>query len=332
MNVSTAGFGPGLRYAFLVNPVSGSGKGRKIYEHLPDVLRGLGVSADSWTRELTASGEVSEQSRRILESHDRLIVAGGDGTIGQALQGMRLSGRGDTAMGVVPLGTGNDLARELGVLKVFRRHGLERLVATFLEDRILPMDLWEVQGKDVLANYLSFGTDGWITEAVGASRDLSGPRQSALRIKFDFVRAGLSSLSKRLPGDFHLRARLADGSIMERDLGGWKSLLALNVGSYASGILHPVRTRSDDGLLTLIAVPRLWNYLALAATSHFPSIQAVVQRKLLPVWQATSFEVSWSGPNALQIDGEGRRDLLVAGRLEVAQLGRMRFLSGRAAP
>jgi diacylglycerol kinase (ATP) len=331
MNVSTAGFGPGLRYAFLVNPVSGSGKGRQVYDQLPKILEGLGLTPASWTRVLTTHGGVPEQSRQILETHDRLIVAGGDGTIGQVLKGMRLAGRPDAALGVIPLGTGNDLARELDLLTVLRRQGLEKLVATFLEDRVVPMDLWEVGGQDVLANYLSFGADGWITEAVGDARDLSGSRQSALRIKFVFVRAGLSSLNKRLPADFRLCAKLSDGTTLERDLGGWRSLLALNVRSYASGILRPVRTRSDDGLLTLMAVPRLWNYVALAATSRFPGIQAFLQRRFLPVWQATSFEVSWSGPNALQIDGEGRRDLLAGGRLEVVHVGRMRFLSGRSA-
>jgi len=328
MNASTSGFGPGLRYGFLINPVSGSGRGRLVHDQLPDILDGLGLARSSWIRELTASKAVPEQARRILTECDRLVVAGGDGTIGQAMEGLRLSGRADAALGVIPLGTGNDLARELRLLDVFQRKGLRSLVSSLLEDRISPLDLWDVGGKAVLANYLSFGSDGWVTEVFGRSRDLSGSRHSTLGIKLGYARAGIGSLARHLPPSFHIRATLVDGSILERNLGGHRTLLALNVGSYASGILHPVRTRSDDGLLTLMSIPHLWNYPVLVATSAFPRLQGFFQRRMLPSWQVSSFEASWEGPNAVQVDGEGRRDLLESGRLEVVHAGRVRLLSG----
>ena len=331
MNDPTTGFGPGLRYGFLVNPVSGSGRGRLVHDQLPGILEGLGLSRSSWSIELTGSKAVPEQARRILTDCDRLVVAGGDGTIGQALEGLRLSGRLDAALGVIPLGTGNDLARELRLLEVFQRKGLRALVAELLEDRISPLDLWDVGGRAVLANYLSFGSDGWVTEIFGRSRDLSGARHSTLGIKLEFARAGIGSLSRHLPPSFRIRARLADGSLLERSLGGHRSLLALNVGSYASGILRPMRTRADDGLLTLMSIPHLWNYPVLVATSAFPRLQGFFQKRMLPSWQTTSFEATWSGANAVQVDGEGRRDLLESGRLEVVHAGRVRLLSGAGA-
>jgi diacylglycerol kinase family enzyme len=332
MNASTVGFGAGLRYGFLVNPVSGSGRGRLIHDQLPSILDGLGLPRSAWIRELTVPKAVPEQARRILSECDRLVVAGGDGTIGQALEGMRLSNRADAALGVIPLGTGNDLARELRLLEVFQDKGLGELVRTLLEDRISPLDLWDVGGRAVLANYLSFGSDGWVTEVFGRSRDLSGSRHSTLGIKLGYARAGIGSLARHLPQSFHIRARLADGSILDRGLGGHRSLLALNVGSYASGLLRPMRTRADDGLLTLMSIPHLWNYPVLVATSAFPRLQGFFQRRMLLSWQATSFEASWTGPNAVQVDGEGRRDLLSSGRLEVSHAGRARLLSGSGRP
>jgi len=328
MNGPSAGFGPGLRYGFLINPVSGSGRGRRVQEDLPSLLEGLGLSRSSWTSELTLPGELSAQACRILSECDRLIVAGGDGTIGQAMEGLRQSGRMDAALGVIPLGTGNDLARELRLLGVLERKGLSALLGALLEDRIVPMDLWDVGGRTVLANYLSFGVDGWITEVFGRSRNLAPGRHSTLAIKFGYAKAGLGSLSRRLPPDFRIRGRLADGSELDESLGGYKALLALNVGSYASGLLQPARTRADDGLLTLLALPRLWHYPVLLSSASLPRFQSMFQRRFLPLWQVSSFEATWSGRNALQVDGEGRRDLLSEGRLAVSLAGKVRMLSG----
>ena len=332
MSLPSAAFGPGLRYGFLVNPVSGSGRGRRVYDELPSVLDELGLPRTSWTRELTSSSGVPEQACRILSECDRLVVAGGDGTAGQAMEGLRRSGRSDAALGLIPLGTGNDLARELRLLEGFQRRGLPALLSALLEDRVVPLDLWDVGGRTVLANYLSFGVDGWITEVFGRSRQLvPGHRRSTAAIKFGYARAGLGSLLRRLPPDFRIEAQLHDGEAATIDLGTRKSLIALNVGSYASGMLRPVRTRADDGVLNLVCIPSLHHYWMLLATAWLPRLQAVVQRRHLPMWQVSRFTATWSGRNALQVDGEGRRDLLSDGRLEVTFAGKVRMLSGRPA-
>lgn len=318
---------PGHRYAFLVNPVSGSGKGRSVFEALPKILEELGVASDNWTRELTSHGSVVEQSRRLLDSADRLIVAGGDGTIGQAMEGLRRSDNIQAALGVVPLGTGNDLARELNLLKLFTIKGLKPLLESLLQDRVSPLDLWQVGDQAVMANYLSIGADGWVTEAFARQRNLSESEHSVVGNKLRFARAGVGCLARRLPADFRVRMTLSDGTLLNRSLPGFRSFLALNIGSYAGGILRSHRTRSDDGLLTALAVPKLWHYGALAATGSVRSLHNLIQRTL-PRWQIRAFEAAWTGPNAMQIDGEGRCDLVSQGRLAVTHHGRVRLLSG----
>ena len=53
-------------------------------------------------------------ARAVREGMDRVIVAGGDGTIGQVVHGI-VEADGELAVGIVPVGTGNDLARSLGL-------------------------------------------------------------------------------------------------------------------------------------------------------------------------------------------------------------------------
>lgn len=327
MNTILPGTRVKTRYAFLVNPVSGSGRGRDVHDQLPARLAALGISPDDVVIEKTASGDVPSQAKRLLESCSRLVVAGGDGTIGQALEGLRHSGRTDAALGLIPLGTGNDLARELNLLKVFERQGLSGLLSQLLEDRIRPLDLWDVDGRAVMVNYLSFGVDGWITEVFGRSRDLSERVHSTAGNKLRYVRAGIGSLARHLPREFSIRATLADGTTLEQSLGGRRAFVALNIASYASGLLHPMGTRSDDGLLTLFAFPRLWSYPALLSTAMVPSAQRWFLHRM-PHWQASRVEILWNGRNALQVDGEGRRDLMDQGRLEVVHWGRVQVLAG----
>lgn len=321
----------GHRYAFLVNPVSGSGKGRSVFDAIPETLEELGVSPDNWTRELTSRGDVVEQARHLLEGADRLIVAGGDGTLGQAMEGLRRSDNHQAALGVIPLGTGNDLARELDLLKLFHEKGFKALLESLLRDRVVPLDLWRVGAGAVMANYLSIGADGWVTETFAQRRDLSESPHSVAANKLRFARAGMRCLSRRLPSDFKVRMTLADGTLVERSLGGCRSFLALNIGSYAGGMLHSPRTRSDDGLLTAMAVPRLWHYGALASSGSLRFLHHMIQRAL-PRWQVRSFAATWTGSTAMQIDGEGRSDLLAEGRLEVNHSGRVRLLSGAREP
>ena len=94
---------------FLVNPAAGRGTGRA---HL-DRIR---VLASRHGAGLVVTRKVSdlwEQARRAAEDGvERLLVAGGDGTMHHAVQG--LAGTA-CALGVIPLGTGNDLAGTLGI-------------------------------------------------------------------------------------------------------------------------------------------------------------------------------------------------------------------------
>ncbi|HET7599664.1 MAG TPA: lipid kinase [Gemmatimonadales bacterium] len=73
-------------------------------------LRALGV--DLVEASVTGPEPPAEIIRRYGREVDRVIVAGGDGTINRALEGLLESG---LPLGVLPLGTANNLARTLGI-------------------------------------------------------------------------------------------------------------------------------------------------------------------------------------------------------------------------
>ncbi len=103
-----------MRKAILLyNPHCGRDRGRRAahVEAAAARLRAAGVEvASAPTRE---AGSAACQAREaVLAGCDTVIVCGGDGTVHDAVQGLAGS---DAALGVIPLGTGNALANELGL-------------------------------------------------------------------------------------------------------------------------------------------------------------------------------------------------------------------------
>ena len=97
------------RARFLVNPGGGRGRaGRRLRE-----IRRLAADAGSEVVLSRDLEHLSAEARRAAEEGvERLLVAGGDGTVHHAIRGLEGS---DCALAILPLGSGNDLAAALGV-------------------------------------------------------------------------------------------------------------------------------------------------------------------------------------------------------------------------
>jgi len=77
------------------------------------------VRAEGWTVDLVDTEAVGD-ARRLAESCDAtryavIAVAGGDGTINEVVNGLAQRGEGAPPLAIVPLGTANVLAHELGL-------------------------------------------------------------------------------------------------------------------------------------------------------------------------------------------------------------------------
>jgi YegS/Rv2252/BmrU family lipid kinase len=103
------------RAVILYNPRSGSGRSRRRFpmERAATVLREGGVEVRI---EPTAGPRLAgEQARKYIDAgFDTIVASGGDGTVNDVLQGMAGS---NAALGVLPLGTANSLACDLGLAR-----------------------------------------------------------------------------------------------------------------------------------------------------------------------------------------------------------------------
>lgn len=93
----------------LLNPAAGRGRADKHAQKIVDILQASDVSCQLIRS--TAVGDIERLAFEIAQSGGKkLIIAGGDGSVHEAINGI-LHADGNTAFGVIPIGTGNDFAK-----------------------------------------------------------------------------------------------------------------------------------------------------------------------------------------------------------------------------
>ena len=99
-----------LRYKFIINPNAGRGKARNIKVPLEDLLRSKNVEFDI---AVTADAlDAIELAHASANEYDVIVAVGGDGTAHEVANGIIGT---KTALGVLPIGSGNDFANVVGM-------------------------------------------------------------------------------------------------------------------------------------------------------------------------------------------------------------------------
>ncbi|MBD3672052.1 MAG: diacylglycerol kinase family lipid kinase [Planctomycetaceae bacterium] len=241
----------------------------------------------------------------------RLIVAGGDGTINSAVEGMMRSDEHQTILGILPLGTGNDFARSLGI-SLKPRIALSQL----LESRSRPVDLVHLtssSGERYFANMLTAGNTGvYMDHLTEEIKHRWGP--------FSYLR-GVIDILQHLKV-FEIEVTLADGREIACE--------ALNVfvanGKMSGGGLNVCsQAKLDDGLIDLIIVRNGQTQQIASLTSNY-LISDFLEHELIEYHQATSLRVDSRPPFPVTVDGDrfGSSPLeatVVHGRIQVLSPG-----------
>ena len=102
-------------YHFIINPVSRSGRGQKLWNEIKPYLKKKKVPYKAHISD--APGKiveiVSELTSSFTEDYIKLVVLGGDGTMNEVLQGV--ADFQHTYIAYIPTGSSNDLARDLKI-------------------------------------------------------------------------------------------------------------------------------------------------------------------------------------------------------------------------
>lgn len=136
-----------LRLLVIYNPIAGSRGGRKRrFEAVLARLRAAGCVLT--LRETTHRGDAESFAAGLArEDCDLLVVAGGDGTINEVVNGLGKNEAGGATLplGIIPLGTANVLAIEIGL-----RMTPEGVAEALLHGEARPISLGEANGRRFL--------------------------------------------------------------------------------------------------------------------------------------------------------------------------------------
>lgn len=110
------------RIKVIFNPAADRGHAREI---APQIKEWLCANGDIGWAETSRPGEAVELAARACEEgYDIIAAAGGDGTAQEVVNGLMIGGRGEigcSALGLIPIGSGNDFAWMMGVAPGARR-------------------------------------------------------------------------------------------------------------------------------------------------------------------------------------------------------------------
>lgn len=260
------------RTLVILNPRSGGGSAERRFRSLEASLRSvLGACEVERTRGPRDAERLAREAVRA--GVGRVVVAGGDGTLGETVSGLLEAGS-VADLGLVPLGTGRDFARSAGIPL-----DPERAVELLAVAKARPLDAGRVafhdaQGRERRAGFLnvaSFGVSGLVVELVNRAPKLLGARVSFLVGTLRaLLRFRCRPVSLRLDGQ----------AIFE---GPCTLCAAANGGWFGGGMHVAPPARLDDGLLDVVVVretskPRLvaklasiygGSHLADASVAHF---------------------------------------------------------------
>lgn len=124
-----------MKYIFIINPKSRSGKGGMIWELLKPELKKRRIDHEIFYTEY--AGHATKIAADVTSDGEEhiLVVLGGDGSVGEVLSGINDCSK--VILGFIPTGSGNDFSRELK-LPVRPEKALKNILEP---GRIVPMDV-----------------------------------------------------------------------------------------------------------------------------------------------------------------------------------------------
>lgn len=219
------------RIALLTNPTSGKGRGRRTAAIALPRLREAGFAVEELVGDDGAQAlHLARQA--VAGGVESLVVCGGDGMTHIGAQAVAGTG---TNLGIIPAGTGNDVARYFGIPRSDPQAAADVVVGS----RVRTVDLARV-GDTYFATVLASGFDSLVNER---ANDMVWPRG---QMRYNL--ATLAELRVFEPLPYTL---VIDGE--ERQLDAM--LVAVGNGpSFGGGLRITEGAVLDDGLLDVVVI------------------------------------------------------------------------------
>ncbi len=224
-------------YFFVVNPTAGKYKTKEVFPCYEELFKQNNLKYTAiYTKE---PGEATILAKENAKKDMIVVVVGGDGTVNEVAAGIVGT---DAYFGIIPLGSGNDIAASFGITN-------DNAMDVLLNGKPYTTDLATVNDKV----YLGVASCGLDSEVNKTANYLS----RKLRFKNAYVIALFITLLKFKP--YHLKINFPDSSIE-----GEYMLIAVGHGNmYGGGMIIAPKAKRNDGLLDVCLVNKISKFLLI---------------------------------------------------------------------
>lgn len=221
-----------MRTALIVNPLAGSGRGARRGSEVAAALLDCQVIVPA------NADDVASCVREVVAAGAQAVLAcGGDGTVHEVLQGLMSVPDAGAALGIIPAGSGDDIARALDMAGP---HALERMKEALLLGRTRMVDASRITseaGERWSLGVISCGFDSAVNERANAMTRVKG--------KARYLTGIIAELGSFRPVEYSMRL---DSTTVRAPA----ILVAIgNGGTYGGGMRICPDARIDDGLLDI---------------------------------------------------------------------------------
>jgi diacylglycerol kinase (ATP) len=283
-----------MRTAIILNPTAGSAS------DINGITQALAALGDIHI-DLTCSPEHAEAcaTGALENNYRRIVAAGGDGTINRILNGLAAAPGGIAALreielGILPLGTGNDLSYSIG-MNLPLSEAIDALIAWKTRPvDIIRLDAHTLDGKPISRLFLNASAGGFV-KSVGQTTDPALKRTALGALAYAFnAAASLDDVQ-------HYNAEItADSQPLDHRA---IATLVSSGRTIGGGIEAAPDARLDDGLVDLLIIPEAsLSELLMAGIEALTGAAAF--SKLLETRRAREIHITATPPMPLSADGE----------------------------
>ncbi len=237
-----------MKYIFVVNPIAGNDDKRQIFSRIKSTFRW--IDDEMIIEKTTCHGDAKAIAEKYSKKYGKdcvIVSCGGDGTVHEIANGIAGS---DTALMILPLGTGNDFAKKIyGTKKI----NVENVIKAFgfynrkIKYDVKPIDLIDYNGEKCI-NVMSYGLDTKV-ETIGRKIAAKVPALGHQAYNLAIFPVLLQSLKYCINIDLDCIDKDGKAYKIHKEPLEYSLLAICNASYYGGGFCPAPDAVLDDGLL-----------------------------------------------------------------------------------
>jgi diacylglycerol kinase (ATP) len=266
------------RFRFIINPISGGKNKTLIPERIRNLIQNENIDAEIIVSK-NSDDTIYQAKDAVIKNFDAVIAVGGDGTINNiATQLINQK----TALGIIPMGSGNGLSRALNI-----PFNLKKAIGKVLNGKIKKIDTG-------LINDIAFVN----LAGVGFDAHVAGKFHSSVsRGLLNYVKITISEFNNYKPRTYNI---VYDG--VERKISAF--LITVNNGTqFGNNAYTAPNALLDDGLLNVMIIHKCsWYNIPSLAIRLFT--KTIAKHPNVESFSTKSISIKRAENELVNIDGE----------------------------